>query len=69
MVVKELPLTPDGKLHFKHHSQRFAFAACQEIGLSRLILHTKTNGGSAQGSERLWFDDVDALLQAGWVLD
>ena len=69
-MLVQLPVTPDGKLHFKHDTQRYAFAACNEVSLGRLILHSKASGSNGNdGGERPWFDDVAALVQAGWVVD
>lgn len=62
-VIKETPITPDGRLHFKHSALEFAYAKVDELSHSRLCLYRKPGG------EQFWFDDVDALLQAGWALD
>ena len=68
-TIAQQPVTPDRRLHFKHQSRGYAFAGCDDIGRGRLILHTKVSGPSGDGGDRLWFNDVDTLLQAGWVLD
>lgn len=61
--IKEAPITPDGRLHFKHPTQGYAYVKVDELCHSRLLMYGKPNG------EKLWFDDVDAMLQAGWVID
>lgn len=61
--IKENPITPDGRLHFKHPTQGYAYLKVEELCHSRLLMYCKPNG------EKLWFDDVDAMLQAGWAID
>jgi hypothetical protein len=62
-AIAQLPLTPDGQLHFKHPTQGYAYAKLDDLMRDRLVLHCK-NGSSAY---RL--AGVDALLRAGWVID
>jgi hypothetical protein len=62
-VIADAPVTTDGCLHFKHPTQGFAYVKVEELCHSRLLMFRKPNG------EKLWFDDVDALLQAGWAID
>ena len=62
-ALVELPLTPDGKLHFKHHDHGFAHASYDEVYEGPLTLHNSR-------SEHVYrFDTVDDLLQAGWAID
>lgn len=56
-------MTRDGHLHFKHLTLGGAFATLDDLCNDRLVLHSKS-GLAAQT-----FDDVDALLQAGWAMD
>jgi hypothetical protein len=62
-AIKETPITPDGRLHFKHPTQGYAYVKVEELSLSRLCLYRKPGG------EQFWVDGVDGLLQAGWALD
>jgi hypothetical protein len=62
-AVEQLPVTPDGQLHFKHPTLGYAYAALNDLMHDRLILHSKTE------SDGYRFDDVEALLQTGWVVD
>ncbi|ABM36713.1 hypothetical protein [Polaromonas naphthalenivorans] len=62
-AIEEMPITPDGRLHFKHATRGYAFAALEDLFNSRLLLRSKTGGGD-------WlFEDVEALLEAGWAVD
>lgn len=62
-AIEELPMTVDGHLHFKHPVLGYAYATVGELGRGRPCLYRKPGG------EPLWFDAVDALLQAGWAID
>lgn len=62
-VMEEAPVTSDGRLHFKHPTLGYAYVKVDELCHSRLLFYSKPGG------EKLWFDDVDALLQAGWTID
>lgn len=62
-AVEQLPMTRDGHLHFKHSTLGGAFATLDDLRNDRLVLHSKS------GLAKQLFDDVDALLQAGWALD
>ena len=62
-VIKETPITPDGRLHFKHPELGYAYAKVEELSHIRLCLYRKPGG------EPFWLDGVDDLLQAGWAID
>ena len=62
-AIAQLPVTPDGKLHFKHPTLGGACATLRDLCDDRLLLKSKTGGDEHR------FDDVDALLQAGWAID
>ncbi|WP_309679211.1 hypothetical protein [Polaromonas sp.] len=62
-AIAQLPVTPDGYLHFKHPTLSYAYATIDDLMHDRLLLRSKT------GSNDHRFDDVDALLQAGWAVD
>ena len=62
-VMEQAPATPGGRLHFKHTTLGYAYAEVDDLCHSRLLLYSKPGG------EKLWFDDADALLQAGWAVD
>lgn len=62
-AIEEFPMTVDGRLHFKHPAQGYAYAIVGELGRDRICLYRKPSG------EPLWFDGVDALLQTEWALD
>jgi hypothetical protein len=62
-AIEQLPLTPDGQLHFKHPTLGGACASLNDLLNDQQLLQAKTGGDMYQ------FVDVDALLQAGWALD
>ena len=62
-AIEQIPVTPDGHLHFKHPTLGYAYATLDELSLDRLLLRSKI------GSDVYRFDDVEALLQAGWAVD
>jgi hypothetical protein len=62
-AIAQLPVTPDGQLHFKHATLGYAYATYDDLCHDRLALHAKT------GDAEHRFDDVDALLRAGWAID
>ena len=62
-AIAQLPVTPDGQLHFKHPTLGYAYATLNDLMHERLLLRSKT------GSDEYRFDDVEALLQAGWTVD
>lgn len=62
-IIAEMPITHDGRLHFKHATLGYASAALEDVFSHRLLLRSKTGAGD-------WlFEDVEALLQAGWAVD
>ena len=62
-TIAQLLVTPDGQLHFKHPTLGYAQATLNDLMHERLLLRSKT------GSDEYQFDDVEALLQAGWAVD
>lgn len=62
-TIETAPITPDGFIHLKHPVQGHAYLEVAALCHSSLLIHSKPSG------EKLWFDDVDALLQAGWAMD
>lgn len=62
-IIAEMPITRDGRLHFKHATLGYASAALEDVFNDRLLLRAKTGAGD------YLFEDVEALLQAGWVVD
>ena len=62
-TIEQMPVTQDGRLHFKHPTLGFAYATLDDLMQERLQLHAKT------GSEAYRYEQVEALLQAGWALD
>lgn len=62
-AIKQIPITPDGNLHFKHATQGYAYATTIELCQDILILHTKIDDKAHQ------FNNVDDLLHAGWAID
>jgi hypothetical protein len=62
-AIEQLPLTPDGKLHFKHPTLGGACASLNDLLNDQLLLQVKMGGDLYQ------FVNVEALLQAGWALD
>lgn len=62
-IISAMPITRDGRLHFKHATLGYASAALEDVFNNRLLLRDKTGAG------KYLFQDVEALLQAGWVVD
>lgn len=62
-AIEQIPVTPDGNLHFKHATQGYAYATVDDLCHDRLVLHCK------EGGDQHRFDDVEALLRAGWAVD
>ena len=62
-AIEDIPVTPEGRLHFKHAGQGYAYAKLDDLCQDRLILHAR-DGGDAHH-----FEDVQSLLDAGWALD
>jgi hypothetical protein len=62
-AIEQLPMTRDGNLHFKHPTLGGAFVKLGDLCNDRLVLLSKS-GLSEQA-----FEDVEALLQAGWAVD
>ena len=62
-AIDELPVTPDGRIHFKHPTLGYAYATLDDLFNERLILHAQTR------SEEYCFAAVETLLQAGWAID
>ena len=62
-AIEQIPVTPDGCLHFKHASLGFAYATLTDLMDDRLVLRGRQAGDSYP------FAQVDALLEAGWALD
>ena len=63
LAIEQLPVTADGCLHLKHAILGYAYATYNDLCDNRLILLAN------KGSDFYRFDDIDALLQAGWALD
>ncbi len=62
-AIEQIPVTPDGHLHFKHPTLGYAHATLDDLVHDRLLLRSKT------GSDEHRFAEVEALLQAGWAVD
>ena len=62
-AIAQLPVTPDGHLHFKHPTLDYVHATLDDLTHDRLLLRSKT------GSDEHRFAEVEALLQAGWAVD
>ena len=62
-AIEQMLVTPNGRLHFKHPTLGYAHATLDDLSHDRLLLRSKT------GSDKQRFDDVEALLQAGWAVD
>ena len=62
-AIEQLPMTRDGNLHFKHPTLGAAYATLSDLCNDRLVLHSKSDLAAQP------FEDVEALLQAGWALD
>jgi len=62
-TVEQMPVTTDGCLHFKHATLGYASIQLDDLYQGRLLLSTDT------ASSVHIFDDLEGLLQAGWVID
>lgn len=62
-AIEQMPLTPDGRIHFKHPTLGYAYATLDDLMQERLLLHAKTSAESYR------FEAVESLLQAGWAVD
>ena len=62
-AIAQMPVTLDGCIHFKHPTLGYAYATLDELMQEHLQLHANT------GSEAYRYEQVEALLQAGWALD
>ena len=62
-AIEKIPMTLDGRLHFKHPTLGYAYATSDDLAQDRLILHSKT-----EDREHM-FAKVEALLGAGWAID
>ena len=62
-AIEQIPVTPDGQLHFKHPTLGYAYVTIDDLVHDRLVLRSKT------GSDEHRFAEVEALLQAGWAID
>ena len=62
-AIEQIPVTPDGQLHFKHPTLGYACATIDDLVHDRLVLRSKT------GSDEYRFAEIDALLHAGWAID
>lgn len=63
VALEQLPVTHDGRLHFKHATLGFAFATYDDLCKGNFILY------GLQNDDKCRFECVDALLEAGWVID
>ena len=62
-AIAQIPVTPDGHIHFKHPTFGYAYATLDDLFNNCLLLRAKT------GSDERRFAEVEALLQAGWAID
>ena len=62
-AIEQVPVTPDGRIHFKHPTLGYAYATLDDLFNDRLLLRPKT------GIDEYRFAEVEALLQAGWAID
>jgi hypothetical protein len=62
-TIEQTPMTRDDRVHFKHLKLGYAYATLDDLIQERLILQAQTS------TESYRFEAVEALLQAGWVVD
>ena len=62
-AIEEMLLSRDGCLHFKHATLGYASAALEDVFNRHLLLRSTTGGGDCL------FQNMEALLQAGWAVD
>ena len=62
-AIEQMPVTPDGRIHFKHPTLGYAYATFDDLFNDCLTLRSKT------GIDEYRFAEVEALLQAGWAID
>ena len=63
-MLWDIPVTPDGYVHMKHpENRRFGRFSIGDLVGSRYVLHLKDEEGLVE------FEDIDAVLDAGWLID
>ena len=62
-AIEQMPMTPDGRIQFKHLTLGYAYATLNDLFNDCLLLRPKT------GIDEYRFAEVEALLQAGWAID
>ncbi|MEO6292885.1 MAG: hypothetical protein ABIO88_09745 [Burkholderiaceae bacterium] len=62
-AITQMPVTQDGRIHFKHPKLGYAYATLDDLMQERLTLQAQTS------TESIQFKSVEALLQAGWAVD
>lgn len=55
---------PDGNLHLKNTNNTFGYIHWSDLIQSRIFVHIKS-----ENSSTVEFNDVSALIGAGWVVD
>ena len=62
-AVDEMRVAPDGMLHFKHKALGYGTISKESLASESLVLCSKN------ADTDIRFDDVQALLDAGWAID
>ena len=62
-AIDEMRVTPDGVLHFKHKALGYGTISIESLASESLVLRSKKTDTDIR------FDNVQALLDAGWAID
>ena len=62
-TLQERPLLPDGMIHMKHVNGGYGFMVLVDLLAGRYEILAKTSG------ETFHFTGVEAVIEAGWVVD
>ena len=63
-LLWDIPVTPDGYLHMKHpETRRFGKFAIMDLVANRYLLQMKDEDGVVE------FADIEAVVDAGWLID
>jgi hypothetical protein len=62
-AIDEMRVAPDGMLHLKHKALGYGSITMESLASESLVLRSKNTDTDIR------FDDVQALLDAGWAID
>lgn len=62
-AIEQIPITPDGYIHFKHPTLGAAYMVMDDLIDRRLVLRFPSGAADQK------FSGVEYLLEAGWAVD